>query len=93
MKRYQTRPGVVMTTVGGQYVLVAGKDAREYCPFRMQINETAALCWRLLVEGADLDTLASALAKEYEIEDMAGLRADVQELVEQLKGYGYLIDV
>ena len=93
MKRYKTRPGVVMTTIGGQYILVAAKTAREHCPFKMLINETAAFCWRLLEEGADMDTLAAALAKEYAIEDKSGLQADVQELVEQLEGYGYLIDI
>ena len=42
--------------------------------------------------GADRDRLVKALAKEYEVEDAAGLSADVQELVEQLEKYGYLID-
>ena len=92
MKQYKTRPGVVLTTVGGQYVLVAAKAAREFCPSTMQINETAALCWRELEQGADRDGLVSALAKEYEVKDAAGLDADVQELVEQLEKYGYLID-
>ena len=92
MKRYRTRPGVVLTTVGGQYVLVAAKAAREYCPSTTQINETAAFCWRVLENGADLDALAADLAREYEIEDASGLRDDVQTLLEQLEAYGYLVE-
>ena len=92
MKRYKTRPGVVMTTIGGQYILVAAKTAREHCPFKMLINETAAFCWQLLEEGADMDTLAAALAKEYELEDASVLLDDVQDLVGQLEKFGYLID-
>ena len=92
MKRCKTRPGVVLTTVGGQYVLVAARAAREYCPSTMQINETAAFCWRVLEGGADADALAAALAEEYKVEDAAGLRADAEDLIDQLAQHGYLIE-
>ena len=92
MKRCKTRPGVVLTTVGGQYVLVAARAAREFCPVTTRINETAAFCWRVLEGGADADALAAALAAEYKVEDAASLRSDAEDLIAQLEQNGYLID-
>ena len=92
MIRYRTRPGVVLTTVGGQYVLVAAKSIREICPSTSEINETAAFCWRVLEEGTDFDGLFDRLSKEYEIDDPESARADLTELLEQLKNANYLIE-
>lgn len=92
MKRYRTRPGVVLTTIAGQSVLVSSKSAREQCPFTAQINETAAFCWRLLEQGADLQTLMSSVAEEYEIEDPEEVRADLEQLLAQLLESNYLIE-
>ena len=92
MKRYKTRAGVVLTTVSGQYVLVAAKEAREFCPFTSQINETAAFCWRVLEEGVDFEGLLARLAEEYEIEDPESVSRDLKELLEQLNNAHYLIE-
>ncbi len=92
MKRYKARPGVVLTTIAGQYFLVAVKSLRDICPFSAQINETTAFCWRLLEEGVDFDTLLMRLTEEYEIDDPAPARADLTELLEQMKDANYLIE-
>ena len=92
MKRYQTCPGVVLTTVGGQNVLVAAKEAREKCPYITQINETAAFCWRILERGATLQSLCDAICAEYEIEDADTLASDLTELIEQLTQANYLFE-
>ena len=92
MRRYHTRPGVVLTTVDEQYLLVASKSAREFCPYITQINDTAAFCWRLLEDGADPDALLEHLAEEYEIDDSERVRTDLQELLDQLCKANYLID-
>ena len=92
MKRYKTRPGVTLTTVAGQFVLVAAKAAREFCPYTAQINETAAFCWRVLEDGADFETLYARLSEEYEIPDAENCRADLTELLQQLLAAGYLIE-
>ena len=54
MERYETRPGVVLTNICGEYMLLAAKAAREYCPYMTQLNESSAFLWRLLESGADL---------------------------------------
>ena len=92
MKRYRTRPGVVLTTISGQNVLVSAKSVQGLCPFTAQINETTAFCWRVLEEGADLDTLLRRVREEYEIEDAAAVRADLEQLVAQMLESNYLIE-
>ncbi len=92
MTRYKTRPGVVLTSIAGQHVLVAAKPARQFCPYTSQINETAAFCWRILEQGADADELLTKLAEEYEIEDRTAAREDLNELLEQLRNANYLIE-
>ena len=92
MKRYRTRPGVVLTTISGQNVLVSAKSVQGLCPFTAQINETTAFCWRVLEEGADMDTLLRRVREEYEIEDAATVRADLEQLVAQMLESNYLIE-
>ncbi len=92
MKQYKTRPGVVLTTIAGQYVLVAVKSLQDICPFSAQINETTAFCWRILEQGATLQTLTDALQKEYADEDPEELSSDLAELLGQLIHANYLIE-
>ena len=92
MKRYRTRPGVVLTTISGQNVLVSAKSVQGLCPFTAQINETTAFCWRVLEQGADMDTLLRRVREEYEIEDAAAVRADLEQLVAQMLESNYLIE-
>ena len=92
MKRYRTRPGVVLTTIAGQNVLVAAKSVREQCPYTAQINETAAFCWQALEHGADLDDLVRKLSEEYQVADAAQMRDDLEQLLAQLSESNYLIE-
>ena len=91
MGHYMTRPGVVLTTIGGRNILVAAKEARELCPYTAEINETAAFCWRILEQGTDFETLLTKLSAEYEIDDPAAVRMDLTELLAQLEKANYLI--
>ena len=92
MKRYKTRPGIVLTSIAGQYVLVAVKSLRSICPYSAQVNETTAFCWRMLEEGTDFESLLAGLSEEYEIDDMETARADLTELLEQMISANYLIE-
>ena len=71
---------------------MAAKEARKNSPFISQINETAAFCWRLLEDGIDSDSLFLKMLAEYEIVDPAAARADLEELLEQMKKANYLIE-
>ena len=92
MKRYKTRPGVVLTTVAAQYVLVAVKSLRGICPFSAQINDSSAFCWRVLEGGADFESLFAKLVEKYEIDDLDSARAELEELLRQLINANYLIE-
>ncbi len=68
MKQYKLRPGVVLTEVCGEYLLIATKEAKAFCPFVTQINEQAAAFWRILEKANTapkiLDQAAVVMGKE-----------------------------
>lgn len=90
--KYKTREGVVLTSVCGQYVLVAAKRARKKCPYISLINETAAFCWRLLEKGSTIDELVDHLGEEYEIEDIPRVTDDISKMINRFMEEGYLIE-
>ncbi len=87
---YKTRKGIVLTSICGQYVLVAAKKARENCPYVTQINETAADCWRLLENGSTSEALTTYLIEEYDAEDASLVKEDVDRLLETYLEEGYI---
>ena len=78
MNRYKTRPGVILTSVCGEHLLVAAAAVRDLCPYVTEINETSAFLWRQLTSGADLDGLMAALDAEYDLPDPAAARQAVE---------------
>lgn len=90
--RYRTRPGVVLAPVCGEYLLVAAKGARRFCPYVTQLNESSAFLWRQLKDGADAETLKAAVAAEYEIEDPGEAAAAIEGFLNQMLQAGYLLD-
>jgi hypothetical protein len=88
---YRVRPGVVLTSVCGEYLLVAAKEAREHCPYYSQIDESAAFLWRQLASGADEAALERAVLREYEIEDPDLARLSIRRFLEKMTEVGYLL--
>lgn len=93
MESFQTRPGVLLTQICGEYLLVASKSAREFCPYYSFLNESAAFVWRALENGADPAQLEAAVAEEFEIEDPAEIRRLIQALLENLEKNHYLLRI
>ena len=93
MTRYKTRPGVVLTSICGEYVLVAASAVREFCPYVMEFNETSAFLWERLRHGADLDSLMVALGEEYELDDPNAAKAAVEAFLRQMLELNYLLPV
>ena len=89
--RYKTRPGVVLTSICGEYVLVAAKRNLPLCPYVTEINETSAFLWEHLISGATLEELESAVAEEYEIEDPAQAHDAILAFIEQMTELHYLL--
>ncbi len=91
MKVFKTRPGVVLTEIAGEYVLVSAKALQGICPYVTQINESSAFLWRRLEHGAGLAQLEAAVAEEYEVEDPASLREAIESFLQQMQGANYLL--
>ena len=91
MERYRTRPGVILTSICGEYLLVAAKDAREHCPYCSQISESSAFLWRKLVSGAGEEELLRAVCAEYEIDDPGPARQEIEDFIGQMLQMGYLL--
>lgn len=64
MKAFRPREGVELVEICGEYLLVATKDARESCPFVMQINKAAADYWKLLDGPHTIQSLSEKAASE-----------------------------
>lgn len=90
--RYKTRPGVVLTSICGEYFLVAAESARVFCPYVMEINETSAFLWRHLMSGADLPQLEAAVAEEYEIDEPDLACSAIRGFIDQLTELNYLLE-
>ena len=93
MTRYKTRPGVVLTSICGEHVLVAAAAIRDLCPYVTEINETSAFLWRQLISGADLDGLMAALDAEYDLPDPSAARHAVEDFLRQMLELNYLLPV
>ena len=89
--RYKTRPGVVLTEIAGEYVLVAAKTLLDVCPYVTQINETSAFLWRRLEQGAGMQELEAAVAEEYEVEDLGAVREAIEGFIRQMNEMNYLL--
>ena len=91
MRRYRTRPGVVLTSICGEYLLVSAKAARQDVPYLSQLNESSAFLWKILEKGADQEELEQAVREEYEITDPAEAGAAIEAFVRQMLSAGYLL--
>ncbi len=88
---YKTRPGVVLTEICGEYVLVSARALLDLCPYVTQINETSAFLWKRLETGASAEQLVSAAAEEYEIEDPEALVSAIDDFLQQMQDLNYLL--
>lgn len=88
--RYQTRKGVVLTSVCGEYLLVSAAVDREHCPYVSQINETSAFLWRELEKGRNIKELKQAILDEYTVDDPSGLDEMLSMILKQFAEMGYL---
>jgi hypothetical protein len=91
MERYKTRPGVVLTEICGEYVLVSAKMNLGVCPYVTTVNETSAFLWNRLIEGADFDSLMQAVREEYEIDDVSAAEDAVRAFLSQMIELNYII--
>lgn len=91
MKKYRTRPGIVLSEICGEYLLVSAREAREHCPYILQINETSAFLWKQMKDGADISKLIEAVSEEYEVERPDEAKAAIEAFLKQMVEMEYLL--
>ena len=87
---FKTRPGVELVHICGTHLLVASRQAWQYCPHVMEITKGASITWSLLEKGKSLKTITQFLAiisrrPIYEMQEQ------LDNLLEKLVAQGYLI--
>ena len=86
VERYQTRPGVVLAEIAGEFLLVSPVALWDTCPYMTQLNESSAFLWRLLERGATADELAAAASQAYELDSpedaVEGIRGFLREMID-----------
>ena len=92
MERYKTRPGVILTEIAGEYILVAAKALSGICPYVTQINESSAFLWEHMKKGASEEELIAAVMEEYDIDDPEEIREAVLSFIKQMEETGYLMN-
>ena len=79
----------MLRQVADSYVVVAVGDACVDFDGMLTLNESGALLWRTLEQGADRDALTGALTAEYDVQPPQA-RADVEEFLASLRDAGCL---
>ena len=90
MTVYKTRPGVFLTKICGEYLLVATRDARSYCPYVRQINRSAAYLWENVQQSATLEDLVKTFMETYHIKNERA-RKNISSFLKALEDNGYII--
>jgi hypothetical protein len=88
--KYRTRPGIILTEIGGKELLVCAGALRNEMPYVTEINETASECWKLLNEGNDEEEIIDHFQKEYKEADSTMIKADLERLFQELNDKGYI---
>ena len=87
---FKTRPGVELVHICGTHLLVASRQAWQYCPHVMELTRGASLAWSLLEKRKSLKTITQFLAiiSRRPIDEM---QEQLDNLLEKLVAQGYLL--
>ena len=88
--KIRIRPGLVLTHVCDQSILVSAFEARDYCPYVTILNETGKYIWKKLSEGSDTEKIIQQVNEEYEIPNGTDTKELIYSYIYELKNEGYL---
>lgn len=77
----KTKPGFLLRKLGDESMVIAIGAASDQFNGMIRLNETGALYWEMLAQGATEDQLVAATMERYPGLDEAGVRQDVQEFL------------
>lgn len=87
----RTRPGIVLTHVCGQSLLVAAFKARPQCPYVTILNETGEIIWDCLKENKSTKEIALKLKEMFEIPSDVKVEELINDFIAQLHENGYVL--
>ncbi len=79
----------VLRDIAGEYILVVTDPDVKSDESIFALNETSAAAFRVLEQGGDESDMIKAVLEEYDV-DEATAAADIAELVDTLKKYGFV---
>lgn len=89
---YKIRNDVVLIEICGEYLLISGKGVRDFCPYIIQLNDTAAYIWRMLEKEMDTNEMILSILSEFELDEDIDIYAMLNEYIEILKSNGYIVE-
>lgn len=88
---YKIYPGVVLSKVCGEFLLIATREARGHVANVRTLNVTGAYFWHLLEQGFTTDVILSRAMDDYKITYETAEQAFLPFL-DSLKEAGYLTE-
>lgn len=87
----KVRPGIVLTHVCDQSLLVAAYEAREYCPYVTILNETGEVIWKHLTEGKNIPDIVKDVKEAFDIPADVNVEELIGDYIAQLHENGYVL--
>ena len=87
----KVRPGIILTKVCEENILVACYDARQYCPYTMFLNDTGAVIWEGISDNHSIPEIVENLEKVFDIPSGTDVEGTVHEYLDMLHSHGYLM--
>lgn len=81
----------VVRKIAGETVVVPVASENLDSNVLIMLNETGAVLWDILYEGADEDGIIASFCEEYEV-DADTVRKDLYEFIEYLESKGIVIE-
>ncbi len=87
----KVRPGIILTHVCGQTLLVAAFEERAHCPYVTILNETGGIIWNCLKEKKSLPDIVLTLKKKFDIPSDTNVEELINDYIAQLYDKGYVL--
>lgn len=89
--KYSVRPGIVMTTVCDENLLVSTGEARGKTPYVKSLNSTGAWFWRQFEKIGESEQIISTAMAEYDIPEETA-RSAFNSFAATLLKEGYIFE-
>lgn len=89
--RYKVRDGILLKNICDEWLLIAVGEAAEHCLYVRHVNDTLAWYWQRISQGLPIEEIVAEAESCFEA-SRAQIKADLDNLVEQLFKAGYLLE-